>query len=601
MPRMGVLGLLVMAALAPAAAAQAAPGDLLGNWTGTEQGVFSSMTYSDAHVAVDSQGRLLVAASHDADAGMPPSNDTSQDVHTDVIRLLPGTMTPDPTFNGGAPEHLDIVTGDATSEFAVGIAEGPGGTIWVGASQYVSQINLARLESDGDYDNTFSGDGRVSQLLPGTSFSYPHAMAVDSAGRPVFGGRGGYGGPSRAFLARFTTAGNLDNGFGGDGEVSFVTPAGNGETFGLAVIAGDGVVATGTDGFSTAIAMKVGGNGVPDATWGGGDGFVIAKLGANGALDLSTAWGVAADLAGRVIITGQATMNSGGARFAVMRFEVDGDPDPTWGTGTPDTGVVWLPAFARRGHDIELCGEFAVVSGMGGDPANPGRNGYVIGRLDSTGNADGQFASAGATPGSTGTSFGGDSNGADIALGDGAAYQSGMRVLAGGGINYRPVVAKWDNTPCGALTEPPDEDPDPGTDPGGGGGGGTPTPPAPPPPPPVPPAPPLVRGPAVPAATIANSVTFPSTRRCASRRNFSIRLRVPAGAAVTSAEVLVNGKRAAVRRGTRLRSKVDLRSLPKGRFTVTIRLTLAGGRKISGQRRYRTCAPKRRGARRPRV
>jgi hypothetical protein len=44
----------------------------------------------------------------------------------------------------------------------------------------------------------------------------------------------------------------------------------------------------------------------------------------------------------------------------------------------------------------------------------------------------------------------------------------------------------------------------------------------------------------------------------------------------------------------RFTATVDLRGLPKGRFTVTIRITTAGGRRITGARKYRTCAPKRR-------
>ena len=88
---------------------------------------------------------------------------------------------------------------------------------------------------------------------------------------------------------------------------------------------------------------------------------------------------------------------------------------------------------------------------------------------------------------------------------------------------------------------------------------------------------------------------------CASRRNFKIRLRVPRDAAVTRAIVKVNGRQVAVRRGDRLRSQVDLRTLPKGRFSVTIELRLADGRVVKGTRRYRTCTPKRRRHTRPRV
>jgi hypothetical protein len=166
----------------------------------------------------------------------------------------------------------------------------------------------------------------------------------------------------------------------------------------------------------------------------------------------------------------------------------------------------------------------------------------------------------------------------------------------------RPAGAGCD-TGAFELGAVPEASPPPATSP----------PPAPPadPPPAAPPepagAPPPPAAPAAPVPTmaplpkVAALVTFPSTRRCASRRSFSIRLRVPRGSSVVRARVLVNGKRARVLRGARLRSRVDLRGLPKGRFTVRVELTLADGRRVSGTRAYRTCTPKRRSSRGPRV
>ena len=84
-------------------------------------------------------------------------------------------------------------------------------------------------------------------------------------------------------------------------------------------------------------------------------------------------------------------------------------------------------------------------------------------------------------------------------------------------------------------------------------------------------------------------VLLPATRACASRRVFQIRLRVPRGTAVRRAIVAVNGTRVRVLRGRRLRAPIDLRGLPRGRFTVTITLELADGRKITTRRLYRTC------------
>jgi hypothetical protein len=161
-------------------------------------------------------------------------------------------------------------------------------------------------------------------------------------------------------------------------------------------------------------------------------------------------------------------------------------------------------------------------------------------------------------------------------------------------------VARYDYAP---VTDPTNN----GGGGGGGGGGGTPAGPGAPPvsgqgpsaPPAAPPSPAKPAPPQAKAPRFADLVALPPARSCVSRRRFSIRLRVPKGSPVVQATVKVNNKRVAVRKGARLRSTVDLRSLPKGRFTVAIELKLADGRVVAGQRRYKTCAKKERGGRPP--
>jgi hypothetical protein len=91
-------------------------------------------------------------------------------------------------------------------------------------------------------------------------------------------------------------------------------------------------------------------------------------------------------------------------------------------------------------------------------------------------------------------------------------------------------------------------------------------------------------------APAASGVLGTQARSCTSRRSFRIKLR-NRGQKVVKATVLVNGKRVKVLRGKRLTSRVDLRGLPKGRFSVRIKLELADGKTISGVRRYYTCRP----------
>ena len=96
------------------------------------------------------------------------------------------------------------------------------------------------------------------------------------------------------------------------------------------------------------------------------------------------------------------------------------------------------------------------------------------------------------------------------------------------------------------------------------------------------------------APTFKSVVSLPkATRKCRSRRNFRIRLRAPKADPLVRATVSVNGKRVRVVVGTRLTAPVDLRNLPKGRYTVKIVATTASSRVVQGTRKYRTCVPKR--------
>jgi hypothetical protein len=88
-------------------------------------------------------------------------------------------------------------------------------------------------------------------------------------------------------------------------------------------------------------------------------------------------------------------------------------------------------------------------------------------------------------------------------------------------------------------------------------------------------------------------------RGCMSRRSFRIRLKEPRGDALESARVYVNGRRVAVRKGERLTAPVNLRGLPRGRYTVRIVAKTVLGRTIRGSRRYRTCTPARVGSNGP--
>jgi hypothetical protein len=87
-------------------------------------------------------------------------------------------------------------------------------------------------------------------------------------------------------------------------------------------------------------------------------------------------------------------------------------------------------------------------------------------------------------------------------------------------------------------------------------------------------------------------------RACVSRRRIVIHARGPRGRKVRSVRLYLNGRRVRggkrrvhVRvRGRRLRARLDLRGLRRGKVRVRIVARTRGGRKVVVVRRFRTCA-----------
>jgi hypothetical protein len=161
-----------------------------------------------------------------------------------------------------------------------------------------------------------------------------------------------------------------------------------------------------------------------------------------------------------------------------------------------------------------------------------------------------------------------------------ATYQADGATLCFAGASEGPCA--------GTSAPPPTTTPPPtATDTGG-------TPPA----TPAPSTPAPVASPGLHPASTAQAVpvdkiaSLPTARTCASRRSFTIRLRVPRGVTAAQARVLVNGRPVKVIKSTRLKAPVNLVGLPKGRFSVTIELQTADGQILRGTRRYRTCTKK---------
>jgi hypothetical protein len=100
---------------------------------------------------------------------------------------------------------------------------------------------------------------------------------------------------------------------------------------------------------------------------------------------------------------------------------------------------------------------------------------------------------------------------------------------------------------------------------------------------------------------LKEAVSLPGTRRCYSHRAFTIHMKDPRNDPLKEVLLTLGRHKLRVKRhGNLFTSRVDLRGLPKGAFTVRIRLTTVLGHRFSTSRTYHTCTHRRGPAKRGR-
>ena len=139
-------------------------------------------------------------------------------------------------------------------------------------------------------------------------------------------------------VARYNTDGSLDSTFGGTGKI--LTPVGGvAEVHSTAIQADGKIVVAGqtiagqTSSFGVA---RYNTDGSPDTTFGDGTGKVSVHVGGNGTQEFARSVAIQTD--GKIIVAGEAGAGGtgDGAKFALVRFNLDGTLDTSFG----GTGIV---------------------------------------------------------------------------------------------------------------------------------------------------------------------------------------------------------------------------------------------------------------------
>ena len=260
----------------------------------------------------------------------------------------------DTDFDSDGKVTTDFDSGNSNDRVQ-GVAALSDGKILAGGfsgnpSPRFGDFTLARYTAEGALDTTFGGDADgddtpdgyiVSPVGSGTDNST--GMLMQSDGKILMGGYGWNGSDLDFAVARFTAAGALDTGFGGDADGDGTkdgytfTPIGSGEDWAnaLALASGGNIVLGGFshNGTENDFALvRYTGAGVLDTTFGAG-GKVTTAAGSR------TSYGAAVALQsdGKLVMVGDGYTGAASQYdFLLARFNADGTLD----TGFGNDGVV---------------------------------------------------------------------------------------------------------------------------------------------------------------------------------------------------------------------------------------------------------------------
>jgi uncharacterized delta-60 repeat protein len=284
----------------------------------------------------------------------------------------PGDL--DPGFDGDGKQIVDFGGADTAWDVAV---DPQGRIVSAGFTSSPYQFAVSRLTPTGAPDFSFSGDGK--QTVPFTPEARGEALALQPDGKIVVVGGSIVG--SDLTVARLTAAGELDAGFGADGNADGMQTYpgwGYGDDVALQPDGKIVIVGSGTDpaGGTTSdyVVTRLLPSGAPDTDF-SGDGRAFVDFGAT-----DDGFALALQRDGRILVAG-AAYNTGSTQsdIGVARLLSSGAPDPSFPNrqidiSTFDLGLSVLVQGDRR----------IVVAGENGSD-------MAVTRLEEDGSPDNSF------------------------------------------------------------------------------------------------------------------------------------------------------------------------------------------------------------------
>jgi uncharacterized delta-60 repeat protein len=263
------------------------------------------------------------------------------------------------------------------------------GMVFAGLAIVVPPSAPVWAVTSGNLDPTFGTNGTVLTDVGGLDVAY--GMAVQSDGRIVVAGFSNMGGSYDFALARYGGGGTLDPTFGAGGTVlTDVDATGSYDEARAVATQPDGkIVAAGSSdasGNSDFAVVRYNHDGTPDRTFGTGG---TALTDASGAGRYDAAYAVAVQPDGKILAAGSSDA-SGSSDFAVVRYNHDGTPDRTFGTGGT---VITDLGGTDYAYAMALCGDGRIVVAGSSDAA--GSLDFALARYTVDGTLDSGFGRRG--------------------------------------------------------------------------------------------------------------------------------------------------------------------------------------------------------------
>jgi uncharacterized delta-60 repeat protein len=265
----------------------------------------------------------------------------------------PGDL--DDTFSDDGMQGVEVGTSAESSQVLVS-----GGKILV-LARSDSDLALVRLTNGGDPDPTFGGgDGIVAMNLLGNEQA-SGGLGVLPDGKIMAAMSTNGGGYDKLGLARFTAAGVPDSTFGGGDGNRIVDFGKEFATYDMVVLPNGRFLVSGelfvTDDDSQFLVARLRPNGTLDPTFGGGDGFVLTQFRSRD----DGAWRISVDTQGRIVAAGWAQeVENFHYDVAAARYLANGAPDHGFsGDGKVITqffeaGQDWVYGLGLQGDKVVL-------------------------------------------------------------------------------------------------------------------------------------------------------------------------------------------------------------------------------------------------------